>query len=74
MSNEPKAKVSVNLELDRLLVERIENAVKHLPPGWDFTRVLEVGAVELLEQLERKYNKGQTFAPFKAAAQESAGS
>jgi len=61
MSTDQEAKVSVSLELDRALVERIENAIKHLPPGWDLTRVLEVGAVELLEQLARKYNKGKPF-------------
>jgi hypothetical protein len=61
MSDEEKTRVSVSLELDRVLVASIENAIKHLPPGWTVTRVFEVGAVELLEQLARKYNKGQPF-------------
>jgi len=51
----------VSLVLDRKLLERIDSAIKHLTPGWDRTRVLEVGAVELLEQLARKYNKGKPF-------------
>jgi len=61
MSEEQKNKVSVNLELDAALLKRIENAIKHLPPGWDMTRVFEVGAFELLEQLARKHNKGKPF-------------
>jgi hypothetical protein len=61
MSDEQKDKVPVSLELDRVLLKRIENAIKHLPPGWNLTRVFEVGAVELLEQLESKYNKGKPF-------------
>jgi len=61
MSDEQKDKVAVSLMLDRKLLERIDNAIKHLPPGWDRTRVLEVGAVELLEQLARKYNKSKPF-------------
>ncbi|HLN31159.1 MAG TPA: hypothetical protein VK395_25685 [Gemmataceae bacterium] len=61
MSDEQKDKVAVSLVLDRKLLERIDSAIKHLPPGWDRTRVLEVGAVELLEQLARKYNKGKPF-------------
>ena len=64
MSDEQKDKVSVSLVLDRTLLERVDNAIKHVPPGWDRARVFEVGAVELLEQLERKYNKGQSFPPF----------
>jgi hypothetical protein len=61
MSDEQKTKVSVSLELDRALVQRIDSAIKHLPPGWDMTRILEVGGTELLEQLARKYNKGKPF-------------
>jgi len=61
MSDEQKDKVPVSLVLDRTLVERIEHAIKHLPPGWDMTRMFEVGAVELLDQLSRKYNKGKPF-------------
>jgi hypothetical protein len=61
MSDAEKNKVTVSLQLDRTLLERIDNAIKHLPPGWDTARVIEVGAVELLEQLARKYNKGQPF-------------
>jgi len=61
MSDEQKDKVAVSLVLDRKLLERIDSDIKHLPPGWDRTRVLEVGAVELLEQLARKYNKGKPF-------------
>jgi hypothetical protein len=61
MSGEQKDKVSVTLMLDRMLLDRIDNAIQHLPPGWDMARVFEVGAVELLEQLARKYNKGQPF-------------
>jgi hypothetical protein len=64
MSQDEKDKVSASLVLDRTLLERIDNAIKHLPPGWDMTRVFEVGAVELLEQLERKYNKGKPFPQF----------
>ena len=64
MSDEQKDKVSVSLVVDGKLLERIDNAIKHVPPGWDRTRVFEVGAVELLEQLERKYNKGKPFPPF----------
>jgi hypothetical protein len=33
MSGEQKARVSVSLELDRVLVERIQKAIEHLPPG-----------------------------------------
>jgi len=61
MSDEQKDKVPVSLMLDRKLLERIDNAIKHLPPGWDVARVFEVGAVELLEQLARKHNKGKPF-------------
>jgi len=61
MSDEQKDKVPVSLALDRKLLERIDNAIKRLPPGWNMTRVFEVGAVELLEQLARKYNKGEPF-------------
>jgi hypothetical protein len=61
MSAKQKAKVKVTLEVDSELVEHMENAIRHLPPGWDRTRLFEVGAVELLEQLERKYNQGRPF-------------
>ena len=61
MSDEQKDKVPVSLVLDRKLLERIDNAIKHLPPGWDMNRVFEVGAVELLEQLARKWNQGKPF-------------
>ena len=61
MSDEQKDKVPVSLVVDRTLLERIDNAIRHLPPGWDTTRVFEVGAVELLEQLARKYNNGKPF-------------
>jgi len=64
MSDEQKDKVLVSLVLDRTFLERIDNAIKHLPPGWDMNRMFEVGAFELLEQLERKYNRGQPFPPF----------
>jgi len=64
MSDEQKNKVPVSLELDKTLLEHIDNAIKHLPPGWTVTRVFEVGAFELLEQLVRKYNKGKPFPPF----------
>lgn len=63
MSDKQKAKVSVTLEVESELMEHIENALRQLPPGWDRTRIFEVGAVELLEQLERKYNKGRPFSP-----------
>jgi hypothetical protein len=61
MSGEQKNRAPVSLVLDRKLLERIENAIKHGPPGWDMTRVFEVGAVELLEQLEKKYSMGKPF-------------
>ncbi len=61
MSNEQQGKVSVCLSLDRKLLEDIENAIRHLPPGWDMTRFFEVGAFELLEQLARKHNEGKPF-------------
>jgi len=61
MADEQKDKVSVNLVLERSLLERIDNAIQHVPPGWDRTRIFEVGAVELLEKLERKHNKGKPF-------------
>jgi len=61
MSDEQKDKVTVSLVIDRTLLERIDNAIKHLPPGWDMTRVFEVGAFELVEQLARKYNQGKPF-------------
>ena len=64
MSDEQKDKVSVSLVIDRTVLERVDNAIKHVPPGWDRNRVFEVGAVELLEQLERKYNKGEPFPKF----------
>ena len=64
MSDEKKDKIPVSLMLDRKLVERIDNAIKHLPPGWDMNHMIETGAVELLEQLERKYNKGKPFPPW----------
>jgi len=66
--DEQTAKVSVSLQIDSQLVEHIENASRHLPPGWDMTRILEVGAVELLERLERKWNKGKPFPPSKSAS------
>jgi len=59
--DEQTAKVSVSAQLDSQLVQRMENASRHLPPGWDMTRILEVGAAELLERLERKWNKGKPF-------------
>jgi hypothetical protein len=62
MSNDPKDKGSVRLVLDRKLLERVDCAIKHLPPGWNVSRVFEVGAVELLEQLARKYNNGKPFS------------
>jgi hypothetical protein len=58
-----QAKVSVSLQLDHLLVKRLANAIKHLPPGWDLTRMFEAGAEELLEKLARKYNQGKPFPP-----------
>jgi hypothetical protein len=61
MSEEPKTTVSVSLELNPVLVARIENALKHLPPGWTVARVFEVGAEQLLQRLARKYNRGQPF-------------
>ncbi len=61
MSEEPKTKAPVSLEVAAALVARIENAIKHLPPGWTVARVFEAGAEELLERLARKYNKGQPF-------------
>jgi hypothetical protein len=64
MSDEKKDKVPVTLVVDRSLLERIDNAITHVDPGWDVTRVFEVGAVELLERLERKYNKGKPFPQF----------
>lgn len=64
MADEQKDTVSVSLEIDRGLLERIENAITHVDPGWDIARMLEVGAMELVEKLERKYNKGKPFAKF----------
>ena len=64
----------MSLQLDSLLVERIENAIRHLPPGWDMTRIFEVGAVELLERLERKWNKGKPFPTSKSASPRPPGS
>jgi len=61
VSNTPVNKVQVMLALDQKLLEQIENAIKHLPPGWDMPRIFEVGAFELLEQLARKYNQGKPF-------------
>ncbi len=68
MSDKQKAKVSVTLEVDAELLEHMENAIRQLPPGWDRTRLFEVGAVELLEQLQRKYNKGKPFPSRHAAS------
>ena len=53
MPDKQTTKRSVTLHVDVALVERIENTIQHVPPGWDMTRVFEVGAVELLERLER---------------------
>jgi hypothetical protein len=64
MSDEQTDMVSVSLMIERKLLERIENAISHVDPGWDITRVFEVGAVELLEKLERKHNKGKPFPKF----------
>jgi hypothetical protein len=61
MADEAKGKTTVNLEIDAALIERIQSAVKQLPPGWDMTRVFEVGAVQLLEKLAQKYAKGEPF-------------
>jgi hypothetical protein len=72
--DEQTAKMSVSLQLDSQLMERIENASRHLPPGWDLTRILQVGAVELLERLERKWNKGKPFPPSKSGLQHPPGS
>jgi hypothetical protein len=72
--DEQTAKVSVSVQLDSQLVQRMENASRHLPPGWEMTRILEVGAVELLERLERKWNKGKPFPPSKSASQKPPGS
>ena len=72
--DEQTAKVSVSLQIDSQLVEHIENASRHLPPGWDMTRILEVGAVELLERLERKWNKEKPFPSSKSGSQHPPGS
>jgi hypothetical protein len=68
MSEEAKAKRSVTLQLDAELLTRIEEAARQMPPGWDLTRVFEVGAVELLERLGRKWNKGKPFSPPSASS------
>lgn len=61
MSDESKTKRTVTLELDPDLLQRIENTIHHIPPGWDVNRVFEVGAVELLQRLELKWNQGKPF-------------
>jgi hypothetical protein len=63
MLDEKRTKVQMDLRLDPELVERIRNAVWHLPPGWSVERFFEAGAATLLERLERRYNKSQPFAP-----------
>jgi hypothetical protein len=63
MSGENKTKRSITLQVDSALLERIELAILRVPPGWDMNRVFEVGATELLEQLERKWNEGKQFSP-----------
>lgn len=62
MSGGRKGKKLVSIEVDNELLERIEIAIRHLPPGWDLTRIFEVGAVELLERFERKWNRGRPFS------------
>jgi hypothetical protein len=57
-----QGKKLVSIEVDDDLLERIETAIRHMPPGWNRTRVFEVGAVELLERLERKWNRGKPFS------------
>lgn len=52
----------MTLDVDAQLLEHMENALRRLPPGWDRGRLFEVGVVELLEKLERKYNKGRPFS------------
>ena len=61
MSDKSTAKTSLTIEVDAGFVQRVEDALRHLPPGWNQARLIEVGVVELLEQLERKYNKGRPF-------------
>jgi hypothetical protein len=61
MSDEQNDKVPVSLLVDRTVLADIDNAIRHLPPGWDRTRVFEAGAVKLLDQLARKYNNGKPF-------------
>jgi hypothetical protein len=63
MTDKPKEKMSVTLEIDVELLEHLENAIWYLPPGWDQARLFEVGVKKLLEQLARKYNKGSPFPP-----------
>jgi len=61
MSGENKTKRSITLQVDSALLERIEFAILRVPPGWTVNRVFEVGATELLERLERKWNEGKQF-------------
>ncbi len=63
MSDENKTKRSITVQVDSALLERIEVAILHVPPGWDMNRVFEVGATELLERLEGKWNEGKRFTP-----------
>lgn len=58
MSDENKTKRSITVQVDSALLERIEVAILHVPPGWDMNRVFEVGATELLERLDANGTKG----------------
>ncbi|HXY37351.1 MAG TPA: hypothetical protein VEI07_24195 [Planctomycetaceae bacterium] len=63
MSAETKTKQSITLEVDAPLLKRIEAAIQHVPPGWTINRVFEVGATELIQNLEQRWNKGKPFVP-----------
>ncbi len=58
-----KIKQAVTLEIDAALVKRIEAAIQQVPPGWSINRVFEVGAIEAVENLERRWNRGKPFVP-----------
>jgi hypothetical protein len=62
MADEKESKVNVTLQVDPKLVERIQSAVRRLPPGWDLDRVFEIGALRLLERLEQEHGTGRGSA------------
>ena len=63
MSQEIKTKQTIMVEVDAALLKRIEAAMLHVPPGWTMNRVFQVGATELIENLERRWNNGKPFPP-----------